>query len=210
MRVNRRLVMWASIAVVAVVGIIVIILLIRARTVNREYTDNKDKIGIDSDSEYDNDEESIVIMEVIDFEDGVETDKIEALYYLNMDEMILYRNGETLNLETSLVGEEYGSLKFEPEKPLDKNKFTYKDIEEYKSNIEYTYNINIEETEEYVAWLIHVRGYKLLRRVNTVRYCEAYLLDADNSIIRLIVTADRMIKAPLKQDIKLKIITEYF
>jgi len=210
MRVNRRLVMRASIAVVAVVGIIVIILLIRARTANREYTDNKDKIGIDSDSEYDNDEESIVIMEVIDFEDGVETDKIEALYYLNMDEMILYRNGETLNLETSLVGEEYESLKFEPEKPLDKNKFTYKDIEEYKSNIEYTYNINIEETEEYVAWLIHFRGYKLLRRVNTVRYCEAYLLDADNSIIRLIVTADRMIKAPLKQDIKLKIITEYF
>ena len=202
--------MWASIAVVAVVGIIVIILLIRARTVNREYTDNKDKIGIDSDSEYDNDEESIVIMEVIDFEDGVETDKIEALYYLTKDETVLYRNGEALSLETSLVGEEYGSLKFEPEKPLDKNKFTYKDIEEYKSNIEYTYNINIEETEEYVAWLIHFRGYKLLRRVNTVRYCEAYLLDADNSIIRLIVTADRMIKAPLKQDIKLKIITEYF
>ena len=202
--------MWASIAVVAVVGIIVIILLIRARTANREYTDNKDKIDIDSDSEYDNDEESIVIMEVIDFEDGVETDKIEALYYLNKDETVFYRNGEALSLETSLIGEEYGVLKFEPEKQLDKNKLTYKDIEEYKSNIEYTYNINIEETEEYVAWLIHVRGYKLLRRVNTVRYCEAYLLDADNSIIRLIVTADRMIKAPLKQDIKLKIITEYF
>mgnify|MGYP000939491114 CR=1 FL=1 len=201
MRVNKKLVICSVAAIIlSIVAITLIILYNKEDSIDSEFKDaNK------MDIEYE-----LMVMSVVDFEDNIATNKAEARYSVTERATKLYINGEYVKTISLTIGSDISLIEFQPELKLKDISYSNIDLGDYKSDIRHTYSMDIRTTEEYVVSLIKNEGYKLLRRVNAVSYCEAYLLDKDNNIIRIVATSDRMMMAPLKSNVGLREITNYF
>ena len=198
---KKRLILVITLLIVIVASTSVILIVMNKK-------EGKGVEGEDRDSiEY---SYEISILTVVDFKDNKETDRGEAKYSVKEKKTKVYRNGEYVYDSKIVANENIGVIDFEPEKYLNTIIDNKINIDNYMTNIENVYNIDISTSEAYIAMLIKDGDYKLIRRVNAPTYCEAYLVDSSDNILRIIATSDRLVKATLKRSVEIKEIDKYF